>query len=63
MAAGDTSKNGLRVDFAIHYTDGELGTIPICKNKLYGYSTNEIGEVDCKRCLKILKNRVKLLTY
>lgn len=51
MAATDKYKNGKRKDYACHYSEKMAG-IPLCGNKKYGYSTNEIKEVDCKICLR-----------
>lgn len=49
MAATDKYKNGKRKDYASHLSK-EMGGLPLCGNKNYGYSTNDIKDVDCLKC-------------
>ncbi len=51
MAAGDRNKRGKSIDIVRHY---RLNDLPICKQKKWGYATNDINDVTCKICKKIL---------
>lgn len=50
MAAGNKSKTGNRTDYAKHYSLIDGGS-PVCSNSRYGYSTNDVSDVDCVKCM------------
>lgn len=57
MPVGDRNKKGFRTDLAKHYSYSDADT-PICGNKRYGYSSNDITNVDCKKCLNKLTDLI-----
>lgn len=58
MAASDKNTKGKRSDFAKHYSGFESGP-PACDQRDYGYSTNIIEDVDCKKCLSKIHRGLK----
>lgn len=56
MAIGNKGKNGDRTDLASHYSPVSGGS-PACATKGYGYSTANVNEVDCVKCMAYLLNQ------
>ena len=54
MAAGDRNeKIGKPKDIVRHFCIETKGNgEPVCKQKNYGYSTNNISDVTCEKCRK-----------
>lgn len=56
MAASDKNNKGKRTDYARHYSFIN-GASPACGTKGFGYSTNDINDVDCEKCMIWLLNQ------
>lgn len=58
MAAGDRNNNGKPKDILRHFSNTPAG-LPVCLQKGYGYSGNNIDEVTCIKCKrKIIKDNL-----
>ena len=61
MSAGDRNKlTGKPLDIVRHYLNNPNDEITLCKRKNWGYASNNINDVTCLKCLKML-NKTSML--
>lgn len=56
MAAGDKNKAVKSINCVWHFSNF-YGANPLCDFSDWGYMTDDLSLVDCKRCLKLIQKQ------